>query len=216
MDKKEFGLDLKAMADTGEFEGYASTFGGAPDSYGDVITPGAFIDSLTEHRRKGTMPMMFFGHNASELPVGDWLDFAEDGKGLWAKGQIAMDDPVGSRIYAAMKAKRIRGLSIGYRVKSSHPDEKMPGVTHLDKIDLREVSIVNLGANERALVTDVKSILRRGQLPTVREFEKHLRDEGFSRSLAAAIAGKAAPHLRGEPDSGPEQLRSFLDALKMH
>jgi hypothetical protein len=55
--------------------------------------------------------------------------------------------------------------------------------------------------NIQARVTGVKAILDGGSLPTVREFEEHLRDAGFSKSLATAIAGKAAPHLRGEPDA---------------
>src|SRR3546814_3532751 len=40
--KKDFGLSVKDVSDEGTFEGYASTFGGSPDSYGDVVLPGAF------------------------------------------------------------------------------------------------------------------------------------------------------------------------------
>ena len=38
---------------TGEFSGYASTFGGEPDSYGDIIAPSAFKGSLREHEKRG-------------------------------------------------------------------------------------------------------------------------------------------------------------------
>jgi len=30
-------LELKSLKDSGEFEGYGSTFGGEPDAYGDVL-----------------------------------------------------------------------------------------------------------------------------------------------------------------------------------
>lgn len=157
--KKDFSLSVKDVSGEGTFEGYASTFGGSPDSYGDIIAAGAFAETMVKHRREGTMPMMFFGHDMSELPIGDWLEMAEDGKGLWAKGQLDLEDPVSVRVHRALKQKRVRGLSIGYSVPvgGAKPDEKRPGVTVLEKIDLIEVSIVNRPANKRSLVDDVKT-----------------------------------------------------------
>ena len=52
-------MAIKALKDTGEFEGYGSTFTDVPDSYGDVIAKGAYVDSLAAHKSKGTMPKMF-------------------------------------------------------------------------------------------------------------------------------------------------------------
>ena len=83
-------LDIKALKDTGEFEGYGSTFGGEPDSYGDVIAPGAYSDSLAVHRAKGTMPKLFWQHNADE-PIGKWVGAAEDERGLLMRGKLNMD-----------------------------------------------------------------------------------------------------------------------------
>ena len=90
-----------------------------------------------------------------------------------------------------------------------------PGITVLKKLDLREVSIVTFAANERARVEAVKHILAAGELPTVREFEEFLRDAGgFSKTLAAAIASKATPHLRGEPEAKADDVAAFLTALR--
>lgn len=219
--KKEFSLALKGEPDAqGVFEGYASTFGGSPDSYGDVITPGAFAKSLVRHKREGTMPMMFFGHDAGELPIGDWLDMAEDGKGLWSKGRLAMDDPMGDRVFKALKTKRVRGLSIGYKTIKYHTDEKAPGVTHLDEIDLIEVSVVNMPSNRRSLVTDVKAEgcadlidkLAAGDRLTEREFERLAKGLGLSNSQAERAA---RVHLKGqgEPAEAEDSLR-FLNALR--
>ena len=93
----------------------------------------------------------------------------------------------------------------GNRIKmvtlDAETDPKRPGVTFLKQLDLWEVSPVNFPANRRAQLTSVKSINEAGELPTVRQFEDFLRDAGgFSKSLAAAIAAKATPHLRGEPE----------------
>jgi hypothetical protein len=49
----------------------------------------------------------------------------------------------------------------------------------------------------------VKHILAAGEVPTVRQFEEFLRDAGgFSKSLAAAIAGKARRIFGGSPSEG--------------
>jgi HK97 family phage prohead protease len=212
---KDFGLEIKATDAAGVIEGYGSTFGGEPDSYGDVVMPGAFAESLVKHKRAGTMPLMLWGHQSGDLPIGSWTDMAEDGKGLWVKGQVDLDDPVGQRVHRALERKAVRGLSIGYETIESKEDPKRRGVRLLEKLDLWEISPVNFPANRRATVTGVKSILEAGNLPSLPEFEEFLREVGFSKSQATAIAGKGLSHLlRGEPGRDPEaDILSALHAL---
>jgi len=210
---KDFSLDLKAVSEKGVVEGYGSTFGGPPDLGGDIVLPGAFIDSLAEHKRKGTMPLMFFGHKASDLTIGSWTDMAEDGKGLWVQGQLDMEDPYASKIQRKLKQGQMRGLSIGYEIKSASPDPKRPGVRMLEKLNLWEVSVVNLPMNPRAAVDTVKSYTASGGLPSLPEFEEFLREAGFSKSQATAIAGKGlAQLLRSESGSEPDAV-AFLNRM---
>jgi HK97 family phage prohead protease len=204
MRHKGFTFDVKAVSDEGVIEGYASVFGGAPDSYGDIIAPGAFTPSLMKHKREGTMPLMLWSHNSSEPPIGNWVDMAEDGKGLWVQGQIDLEDALGVRVHRALKGKRMKGLSIGYETLDSESDPKRPGVRTLKEVDLWEVSPVNFPAQRRAAVDNVKSYTCGGKLPSLPEFEELLREAGFSKSQATAIAGKGlAPLLRGEPGNEP-------------
>ncbi len=212
--KKDFGLSVKDVSDSGTIEGYGSVFGGTPDSYGDIVRPGAFAESLARHKREGTMPLMLWGHNSSEVPIGNWTEMAEDGKGLFVKGTIDLEDSLGERVHRALKQRRMRGLSIGYETIGSETDKKQPGIRYLTKLDLWEVSPVNFPAKRNALVQDVKSILDAGNLPTVREFEDFLRDAGFSKTLATAIASKATPHLRGDPEAKAKDVISFLEKLR--
>jgi hypothetical protein len=65
--------------------------------------------------------------------------------------------------------------------------------------------------NERAVITSVKSILEDGRLPTLREFEHFLREAGFSKSQATAIAGKGLTQLF-QSESG-STTSDFLSAL---
>ncbi|WP_196258577.1 HK97 family phage prohead protease [Pelagibacterium limicola] len=212
-------LDIKRLAATGEFEGYASTFGGEPDSYGDVIAPGAFSDSLAEHKAAGTMPKMFWQHNRDE-PVGKWLEALEDTKGLFVKGKLNMGVQRAREAYELLKEGDIDGLSIGYRIKSYSVDTDT-GVWTLEKLDLKEVSIVSIGANESATISSVKAVkaaqaltdkLKAGDRLTEREFETWLKGLGFSNSQAERAA---RVHLKGqgEPASADETLE-LLRALR--
>jgi len=209
---KDFGLEIKDVSESGVIEGYASMFGGTPDSYGDIVLPGAFAKTLAKHASERTMPLMLWGHQASELPVGDWVDMAEDGKGLWVKGQLDLEDVVGVRVHRALKRKSVRGLSIGYETIERESDPKKPGINFLKAVDLWEVSPVNFPAQRRAQITSVKSIAGDGVLPTLPEFESFLREAGFSKTQASAIAGKGLTSLlRGEP--GSETAADYLAAL---
>ncbi|WP_287882749.1 MULTISPECIES: HK97 family phage prohead protease [Paracoccus] len=212
-------LDIKSLGEKGQFEGYASTFGGEPDSYGDIIAPGAFSDSLAAHSARGTMPKMFWQHDPRE-PIGKWLKAAEDGHGLLVTGQLNMGVQRAREAYELLKAGDIDGLSIGYRIQGYEVDEDRE-VWTLTKLDLREVSIVSIGANENATIAAVKSErrvleaaekLRAGDRLTEREFEDLLKGAfGLSNSQAERAA---RVHLKGqgEPDRAAEQL-AFLQAL---
>lgn len=184
-------LKLKKFGEEGEFEGYASVFGNR-DSYGDIVMQGAFAASLAEHAEKGTMPKLFWQHD-SWLPIGSWIEMAEDETGLKVKGRLNMDVQQGREAYALLKAGDIDGLSIGYRVRESDDDEGQ-GATLLKELDLVEVSVVSLGANDRALVSSFKNI-RAGGLPTLPEFEAFLRDAGFSKKEACSIASRGLAQL---------------------
>jgi uncharacterized protein len=206
-------LDAKAIGDDGTFEGYGSIFKNV-DSYGEVVEPGAFTASLVDARQKGRSIKMLWQHDPSQ-PIGVWDAMSEDSKGLQVKGRLLKDAvPQASAAYALLKAGALDGLSIGYRVVEAAPHPDKSGVLSLKKLDLKEVSVVTFAANDRARVTDVKHMIAAGLLPTIREFEDFLRDAGgFSKSLAAAIASKATPHLRGDPVSEADTLEALWAAF---
>ena len=211
---KAFDFEIKALEEEGILEGYASVFGGAPDAYGDIIAPGAFAETLAQHRRAGTMPLLLWGHDASNPPIGNWLDIAEDGKGLWVKGELDLEDAMGARVHRALKRKAMKGLSIGYETKEAQTDPKRPGVRTLKAVELWEISPVNFPAQPRAAVDNVKSYTAAGALPSLKEFEELLREAGFSKSRATAIAGKGlASLLRSESGKDADAAR-FFAALK--
>lgn len=137
-----------------EIEGYASTFGGEPDSYGDVIAAGAFTDSLTKRS-----PKHLYEHYE---PIGNTLEIREDDKGLWGRWSI-IDTTRGVDAYKLAKAGVLDSLSIGYMTLEA--DYNADGVRILRKVDLYEVSSVAIPANRNAVITNVK-----------RPFESHTAD----------------------------------------
>ena len=159
------------------------------------------------------MPPILWNHDPSD-PIGVYTKMQEDEKGLYVEGKLLIDDvPRAKQTHALMKAGVIDGLSIGYRVKEYlyNVDEE---VTDLIKLSLREVSIVTFPANPETRIEAVKSRLDAGELPTLPEFEKFLREAGFSKSQATAIAGHGLRKLLS--DSAPEakSIQNALNILK--
>lgn len=214
----DYALETKALSDeTGEFEGYASTFKNV-DQGGDYVEPGAFIGSVHQAKKDGRVIPLLWQHDATQ-PIGVWKDIAEDAKGLYVKGQLLVDaDPLAKRAHALLKAKALGGMSIGYMIPQGGAewDEKRRA-NRLVKVDLREVSLVTMPMNIEARVTAVKSILTaENPLAT---FEDFLRDAGgFSRKEAKAIAAHGLKPLINQRDADgsvdEDEVRKFLAALR--
>jgi HK97 family phage prohead protease len=168
-DKCDTKLELKFLAETGVFEGYASVFN-VVDQVDDKIAAGAFKESLTAHHKSGRFPPLLWQHNTG-VPIGAWREMREDSHGLYVKGELFVHDIAQAReAYKLLKENVVNGLSIGYRTRQAHR-EKKSGVRVLTKLDLLEVSLVTFPANEMARVSSVKN-----------------RDAAFQKSMEAAIA----------------------------
>ena len=212
MIRKSFNLEIKTVQEDGFFSGYGAVFGNV-DWYNDVILPGAFAKSLEKWAEKNKMPPVLWNHNDGE-PIGVYTNIYEDEKGLFVEGRLLINDvPRAKSTHALLKAGAIDGLSIGYKTKKAN--QQTNGIRELIELDLGEISIVTMPANEESLITSVKSKLEEGELPTLPEFEKLLRESGFSKSQATAIAGKGLRHLLSESEDEKFQAKSILNALNI-
>lgn len=208
-------FDVKSLEDDeGIFTGYGSVFGNR-DAYGDIVTRGAFAQTLQNKDPKSIK--LLWQHNADE-PIGVYLDMHEDDTGLFVRGQLLINDIVKAKeAYALLKAGAINGLSIGYTYNDSDYTIGQDGNRYLNNINLWEVSVVTFPANQLAQVEGVK------QSPTItniREFESFLRDSGFSNSAAVNIASHGyVKGLQRDADSHKDEelvknIREILTALK--
>lgn len=207
-------LTVKSVSDSGEFEGYGSVFG-VKDSYSDIIVAGAFAKSLAAWQEKGRLPALLWQHNMSE-PIGIYTEMREDETGLFLKGRLLIDDdPLAKRAHAHMKAGSLSGLSIGY-VLNDYDYDNQKDAFILKDIDLWEVSLVTFPANDEARISNVKSLLERGETPPPSKVEKALREVGFSGSQAKAFMAKgygAISPREAEADEALESLKTLISRI---
>ena len=176
-----FQLDVKALDSTdqpGTFEGYGSVFGNK-DRDGDIVSKGSFTASLKER-----MPAFLWQHNPT-VPLGVFDEVREDAKGLYVKGRFLLEGK-GKEAYDLMKMGALNSFSIGYITRKSSQD-RATGTRTITKADLWEISLVTFPSNELAQVTGIKSS---DKITTIRDLEAALRDEGYSRSEAKAVASR--------------------------
>jgi HK97 family phage prohead protease len=213
---KQFAFKAKAVNDDGTFSGYGSVFGNV-DSYREIVAPGAFAKSLLELKQIGDPLPALWQHNSDE-PIGGYPieDMAEDDHGLAVSGFLMINEvPLAKQAHALMKKRIVKGLSIGYYIRDDSFDEKT-GVRTLKELELVEISIVTFPANAEATIDAVKAALVAGKLPTLPEFERHLREAGFSKTQATAIAnGGLSKLLRSESGDAKanDMVRKALAAL---
>lgn len=202
-------FEVKEIAETGVFSGYASVFGNI-DAYGDMVMPGAFAKSLASK-----MPALLWQHDTYE-PIGVWQEFKEDKKGLFATGQLLVDGVTRAKeAYSLLRAGALNGLSIGYMLNDYEwvktDDEKFRKLT---EIDLWEVSLVTFPANDEARISDVKEAI--SELESVRDVEVYLREAGLSRSEAKGIISqlKTLSLREAEEAAAIEEMKNLIKAVQ--
>lgn len=190
----------------GEFIVYASTFTREPDSYGDVVAKGAFLDTIAEWKASGNTLPGLYGHRFDDPDyfVSSASDMGEDDHGWWIKGEFDMDSPKGPQVYRLVKGRRLNQLSFAFDTLEEGPVELEDGrkANELRKLKVYEYSHVPIGANQDTSVVAVKAIADEitGGLKAGRAISA--KNESELRSAHAAI-GKVLASL-GDADEDQE------------
>lgn len=159
MERKTVKFEVKEVnEEEGTFEGYAATFSKRPDSYGDIIDPGAFTKTLKE---SGKRVKILWNHHVME-PIGKPTELAEDDKGLLVKGKLSIGVQRAREILSLMKDGVITELSFGY---DTMKESWVQGIRHLQEVRLWDVSPVTFAANPEAVIVSVKRATTFTDLP---------------------------------------------------
>jgi len=201
--RHSLALEIKAAKENGQFEGYASVFGNV-DLVGDIVAPGAFTKSLSDHQKAGSTPAMLFSHQ-QDKPLGKWESLVTDSHGLFVRGRLTLGVKQAQEAHALMLDDAL-GLSIGFVTLRQ---EDAGGVNLLQEVDLREVSLVGLPANPAAQITAVKSL---SKVASIREYETILKSQfGLSNREAKRLSSGGWYSYRGN-ESELGQLAAIMQA----
>lgn len=157
------GLDTES----GIFTAIVSVFGNV-DSYGDVVVPGAFADSIAEWTKSGNSIPVLWSHRVDDprFNIGAVVDIAEvspgderippsahpwvhDNGGLWVSGRIDTGSDasdVAKSAHRLMRERRVTQFSFAYDIEDSSMSDD--GNLLLKRLWLHEVSPVQIGANQ--------------------------------------------------------------------
>lgn len=220
--------------DGGTITGYASTFDREPDSYGDVVAPGAFADSLKAWEASGHPIPLLFGHRTDDpfMNIGAVKSVEEDERGLRFTAEFDPESETAQYCRRLALQGRCVKFSFAFDVLDEAPVELDGGVkaNELRKLDIFEISLVPIPANQHAGLEFVKAgrvISRRNAdaLQAVREDVQSALD-GINGLIAQADAptdeGNDEPNAEEpsaanaeEAKAAPSEVDTYMQTLNM-
>ena len=155
---KEFTL-IKSADDSGTISGYFSTYDREPDSYGDIIAPGAFTETIQKRKESGHPFPLCWNHDLDQI-IGsvDPDNITDTDKGPLMTASF-FNTPLAQEKREIVKSGVVYQFSFAYDVEGWEEVELEDGrkANELTKLNLFEVSIVPIPANQNAVMTDIKS-----------------------------------------------------------
>ena len=153
-------MQLKAD-EAGKISGFFSTYEKTPDSYGDIIEPGAFTKTIAKRKETGHPFPLCWNHDfSSVIGVVDTIEEKEVGPYIEAS---FLDTALAQDVRKMVQSGAVYQFSFAYDVlKSREPntEEKSNGVLNvLEEVEVFEISVVTVPANQNAVVTDIKGAI---------------------------------------------------------
>ena len=180
---------IEAKADNGAISGYAATWIREPDSYGDVIAKGAFIECIDRMKAEGKTLPFLWNHDSYNLGsyIGTVTELGEDDHGL-AFVATFDDTPEAQRARELALDGRLCKFSFAYDVLEAGETTLEDGriVNELRKLNIHEVSLVMYPANPDTSVVEIKSAEKSGRRNSKADAES-LREVTELLSSAQAI-----------------------------
>lgn len=205
----------------GQFRALVSVFGNK-DSYGDVVLPGAFTDTLAEWAKSGNPVPVFWSHRMDDpdMCVGECVELKQTDRGLEVLGQIDLDDDArkARQVYRLLKGRRVTQFSFAYDViEGAFVDTEDDWFYELRKLALYEVGPTPIGANQETELIAVKTASERaarlvvgikaGRVLSAKN-ETALQDAHTQLSAAADQIAEVLAQVASEPTTDDEKAKA--------
>ena len=153
-------FSAKVDEETGMIAGFFSTYDKTPDSYGDIIEPGAFTETIKAREETGHPFPLCFNHDFSAV-IGAVKSIEDRERGPYIEAGL-LDTQLAQDVRKMVKSGAIWQFSFAYDVleaRQPSEEERKSGVENvLTKLDLFEISVVTVPANQNAVMTEVKNV----------------------------------------------------------
>lgn len=151
-------FELKAN-EAGSISGFFSTYDKEPDSYGDIIDPGAFTETIKKREESGHPFPLCWNHDFSAV-IGAVDSVKDTEKGPFIEAHF-LDTQLAQDVRKMLQSGAVYQFSFAYDVlgdRAPTQEEQEKGVMNvLTKVDVFEISVVTVPANQNAVATEVKS-----------------------------------------------------------
>lgn len=214
MAHKYKSFELKAKEDeTGMIAGFFSTYDEEPDSYGDIIRPGAFTETIKKRTESGHPFPLCFNHDFSQV-IGAVDKIEDTEKGPYIEAHF-LDTELAQDVRKMLKSGAIYQFSFAYEVlgwEEPTKEQRAKGIWNvLTKLEVFEISVVTLPANQNAVATEVKSTdpeTKAGKRNSKADEDviKQIRD------LAQSLLDEDDDTKNEEPDRDPEEAEPEVNA----
>lgn len=223
-----------AKTDGGIVKGYAATFVREPDSYGDVIAKGAFAKSLERWAplyEQGKRIPLLYGHNMDDpfYNIGTVTFAKEDDYGLYVEAEFDPENETAQYVRKLVQEGRLYQFSFAFSIDAEREVELDDGrkANELQELDIYEVSLVQIPANQTAVVTEVKAAEvmqgiaddiksgRRNSAKDAKELERigELASE-IQKTVNGLLKSDDAEAADGEPKGASEGQAEIVAAYK--
>lgn len=147
----KFKKSLNEDKDVLTISGFANTTN--KDRVGDVIVREAWFNGMDNYLKN---PILLAQHRY-DAPIGSMVDYEISNKGLHIEGEIHKDLNPG--VFKAVELGILKAFSVGFSVKDADYDSTTD-IFKIKELDLLEISVVSIPANQDSLFSVSKSGLQ--------------------------------------------------------
>ena len=145
-------IEVKSASSAKDFKiaGYANTID--KDRTGDIVLPDAWVKGIDNFRRN---PILLYQHDHNK-PIGRVKNITVDKKGIFVEATVSTAAETQHGVKTLIEDGVLKSFSVGFKIKDADYDRMSDAFTIKD-VELLEISVVSVPANQNSLFSVRKS-----------------------------------------------------------